>query len=202
MIPLFLTAVIAATLFFGRVAARPNVFTVVPRDVSAAADNDFWYPKMAHLGNYFGQTTDIGDNGYSVYYDTVPENNGDYIQVLINYSDNGGRNGGWLASQPRVSCLLFRSIGTIITVSVANSIGQIVYLRSGEYTIDKTLHMSTDTILMGDATDVSDFIHDEQCSRANLCSLLFSRPRQPLSERRSFFQGWIRQSGAEERTRS
>jgi uncharacterized membrane protein len=34
---------------------------------------------------------------------------------------------------------------------------QVVYIPPGEYLISDTIHMNTDTILMGDATNVSVF---------------------------------------------
>ncbi|KAK4184355.1 glycoside hydrolase [Podospora australis] len=101
---------------------------VAKRQVSTS----FWYANIDHVsGDVRGFAPDLdGDYVYEVYKPVTP-GNGASIQAAINAGTNGAqRNGKWFASQPRV-----------------------VYIPPGEYIIDKTIDMNTDTVLMGDATN-------------------------------------------------
>ncbi|KAH7319508.1 family 55 glycoside hydrolase [Rhexocercosporidium sp. MPI-PUGE-AT-0058] len=90
----------------------------------------FWYANMDHTGQYRGYAPDLDpDFSYPVFVAVNP-GDGASIQTAINSGDGANRHPEWLASQPRV-----------------------VYIPPGTYTISKTIHMNTDTILMGDATN-------------------------------------------------
>ncbi|KAI0123912.1 family 55 glycoside hydrolase [Xylariales sp. AK1849] len=92
----------------------------------------FWYANMDHTGTYRGYAPDLdGDYTYPVFKSVSPGAGWAEIQSAINDDGNGGkRHQKWLASQPRV-----------------------VYIPPGTYTIDQTIYLNTDTILMGDATN-------------------------------------------------
>ncbi|KAK4235025.1 glycoside hydrolase [Achaetomium macrosporum] len=99
---------------------------------AAAAKTSFWYANIDHTSaNVRGYAPDLdGDYSYEVFRSVAP-GDGAGIQKAINEATNGAtRHGQWLASQPRV-----------------------VYIPPGEYVVDKTIYMNTDTIIMGDATD-------------------------------------------------
>ncbi|ROV88695.1 hypothetical protein VSDG_09508 [Cytospora chrysosperma] len=92
----------------------------------------FWYANMDHTGSARGYAPDLdGDYTYPVY-KAVDSGDADALQGAINDDGISGnqRNSQWLASEPRV-----------------------VYIPPGTYTLSQTLNMSTDTILMGDATN-------------------------------------------------
>ncbi|CAM1510755.1 Fc.00g082680.m01.CDS01 [Cosmosporella sp. VM-42] len=92
----------------------------------------FWYANMDHTGNNRGYAPDLdGDYSYAVY-KAAQAGNGASIQTAINDDAGKSRHGQWLASQPRV-----------------------VYIPPGTYEISQTIHMNTDTILMGDATNAT-----------------------------------------------
>ncbi|KAK5654249.1 hypothetical protein OQA88_7424 [Cercophora sp. LCS_1] len=98
-----------------------------------AQSSSFWYANIDHTTagvRGFAPHLD-GDNTYEVFKVVTPSGGGAAIQQAINEGSNGTtRHGMWFASQPRV-----------------------VYLLPGEYLVDKTIRMNTDTILMGDATN-------------------------------------------------
>lgn len=110
----------------------------------------FWYANMDHTGNARGYAPDLdGDFNYPVFVSATPGDGGS-IQRAINSGTNGGtRHAQWLASQPRV-----------------------VYIPPGTYTISNTIFMNTDTILMGDATNVSprNISHDAVQSMLITCA--------------------------------
>ncbi|KAK3346044.1 glycoside hydrolase family 55 protein [Lasiosphaeria hispida] len=117
-------------------AAAVNIVTLVGGVTAAPTDKrastSFWYANLNHTGDGVrGFAPDLdGDLSYSVYKEVTPGGGGAAIQAAINDGTGGAkRHGQWLASQPRV-----------------------VYLPPGEYIIDKTIKMNTDTVLMGDAT--------------------------------------------------
>ncbi|KAJ4288296.1 hypothetical protein N0V88_007334 [Collariella sp. IMI 366227] len=94
--------------------------------------SQFWYANIDHTSkNIRGFAPDLdGDDNYEIFRAVAP-GDGSGIQAAINAGTNGStRHGMWFASQPRV-----------------------VYIPPGEYTIEKTIYMNTDTILMGDATN-------------------------------------------------
>ncbi|KAK0736744.1 pectin lyase fold/virulence factor [Apiosordaria backusii] len=98
------------------------------------AASSFWYANIDHVtGNVRGFAPDLdGDFTYPIHKAVTP-GDGAAIQAAINEGTNGARrHGQWFASQPRV-----------------------VYIPPGEYTIQKTIMMNTDTVLMGDATNVN-----------------------------------------------
>ncbi|EGO54821.1 hypothetical protein NEUTE1DRAFT_49160 [Neurospora tetrasperma FGSC 2508] len=93
----------------------------------------FWYSSIDHSTPVVrGFAPDLdGDVNYAVF-KAVKSGDGASIQTAINSGTNGAkRHGLWFASQPRV-----------------------VYIPPGTYEISETIFMNTDTILMGDATDV------------------------------------------------
>ncbi|KAK4463428.1 glycoside hydrolase [Cladorrhinum samala] len=99
-----------------------------------AKATSFWYSNIDHTtGDVRGYAPDLdGDYVYEIYKAVTP-GNGASIQAAINAATNGAtRHPEWFASQPRV-----------------------VYIPPGEYLISSTIRMNTDTILMGDATNVS-----------------------------------------------
>ncbi|RGP71680.1 glycoside hydrolase family 55 [Fusarium longipes] len=85
----------------------------------------YWYADMDHTGDFRGKAPYVGDS-YEVF-KTVAVGDGKAIQDAI---DSGDRHQQWLASEPRV-----------------------VYLPSGTYEVENTIHLRTDTILMGNAVD-------------------------------------------------
>lgn len=99
----------------------------------ASRATGYWYANMDHTGNARGYAPDLDkDYNYAVY-KAVKAGDGNGIQAAINDGTDGAkRHGQWLASQPRV-----------------------VYLPPGTYEVSKTIYMNTDTIIMGDATNVS-----------------------------------------------
>ncbi|KAL1839257.1 hypothetical protein VTJ49DRAFT_1694 [Mycothermus thermophilus] len=99
-----------------------------------AASSSFWYANIDHTtAGIRGYAPDLdGDNAYDVFR-AVPAGDGAAIQPAILNGTNGARRHGmWFASQPRV-----------------------VYLPPGEYIITETIHMNTDTVIMGDATNAA-----------------------------------------------
>ncbi|KAL2268043.1 hypothetical protein VTJ83DRAFT_2889 [Remersonia thermophila] len=105
-------------------AASPFTLTQSP--------SSFWYANIDHTTTGIrGYAPDLdGDQAYNVF-TAVPSGDGAAIQAAILNGTNGERRHGmWFASQPRV-----------------------VYLPPGEYTISETIHMNTDTVIMGDATN-------------------------------------------------
>jgi hypothetical protein len=97
-----------------------------------ARATSFWYANMDHTGNARGYAPDLdGDFTYPVFVAVSPGAGAAEIQAAINSDGAGGsRHPLWFASQPRV-----------------------VYIPPGTYTINQTIYMNTDTILMGDATN-------------------------------------------------
>ncbi|KAK0725005.1 glycoside hydrolase family 55 protein [Lasiosphaeris hirsuta] len=117
-------------------AAAVNLVALVGGATAAPtekrASTSFWYANLNHTNpNVRGFAPDLdGDLSYSVYKEVTPGGGGAAIQAAINDGTAGAkRHGQWLASQPRV-----------------------VYIPPGDYIIDKTIKMNTDTVLMGDAT--------------------------------------------------
>jgi hypothetical protein len=126
------TAVAAASLLTA-VFAAPSALPVDSKaDLKERATTSFWYANMDHTGDYRGYAPDLdGDYTYPVYKAVSAGASASDIQTAINDAGNGSeRNSEWLASQPRV-----------------------VYIPPGTYSIDTTIYMNTDTILMGDPTD-------------------------------------------------
>ncbi|SPQ25706.1 45142afb-4c97-4e2f-8d8b-4538cffdc90d [Thermothielavioides terrestris] len=132
-------AFVAAVLFgayLGTVIVSPT-----PKQPSIAVDHptqskwdktSFWYANIDHTSAVVrGYAPDLdGDQSYEVFRAVAP-GDGSGIQAAINAASNGAtRHAQWLASQPRV-----------------------VYIPPGEYVVNKTIYMNTDTIIMGDATN-------------------------------------------------
>ncbi|KAI1869657.1 uncharacterized protein JN550_005638 [Neoarthrinium moseri] len=114
-------------------AAAPLCAAQIKRaDYSAAAATTFWYANLDHTGPYKGDAPDLDTNHtYPVFKSVSPGATAVEIQAAINDNGNGGkRHSQWLASEPRV-----------------------VYIPPGTYTINQTIYMNTDTILMGDAAE-------------------------------------------------
>lgn len=122
----------AAAAMFGAVSASPTgVFDRAASDVESYASS-FWYAAMDHTGPYRGYAPHVDSASSYPVFKAVKAGDGGSIQDAINSATNGKqRNREWLASQPRV-----------------------VYIPPGTYEISKTINMHTDTIIMGDATDV------------------------------------------------
>jgi len=134
----------AAAAFFGSTIALPDEVGVgnatavnstdppAQKDTVEAISSSFWYSNISHINS---TTPDIDDTAgqYKVYREVKEGDGADAIQEAIRGSGygNGKRHPMWMASQPRV-----------------------VYFRPGEYFIDKTIYMNTDTVLMGDANNV------------------------------------------------
>jgi hypothetical protein len=126
----FATALAAVTCA-GKVVASPALKSP---SVSPRQSSSFWYANIDHTsGDVRGFAPDLdGDYLYPVYRAVAP-GDGAGIQAAIRSASNGNnRHGQWFASQPRV-----------------------VYIPPGEYLISSTIYMNTDTIIMGDATNVS-----------------------------------------------
>ena len=146
----YLTSVAACLV---AVVASPTPKPGESPAVSPRQASSFWYSNIDHTtGNVRGFAPDLdGDWVYEVY-KAVRPGDGAGIQAAINSGTNGAsRHGQWFASQPRVcnSCSWFG------WKEKAADIEQVVYIPPGEYLISKTIQMNTDTILMGDATNVS-----------------------------------------------
>ncbi|KAG5925984.1 hypothetical protein E4U42_003762 [Claviceps africana] len=108
-----------------------------------AQTSNFWYANMDHTGAAKGFAPHVGDASSYPVFRSVESGDGASIQIAIDSAGDGKRQEEWLASQPRV-----------------------VYLPPGTYTVNKTIHMRTDTVLMGDAVDppvlkpTDDFVGD------------------------------------------
>ncbi|KAK4194158.1 pectin lyase fold/virulence factor, partial [Triangularia verruculosa] len=117
-----------------------SVSAAVPSSPTKRQSSSFWYANIDHVtDNTRGFAPDLdGDFTYPVH-KAVSPGDGDAIQRIINEASNGARrHGQWFASQPRV-----------------------VYIPSGEYTIRRTIMMNTDTVLMGDPTNVNILINGQ-----------------------------------------
>lgn len=122
---------------------------------SPVAGSSFWYANMDHTGGARGYAPDLDNYNYQVF-KTVSSGDGNAIQQAI-YDDNGGkRHPQWLASQPRVSCPLMQlKTETSPTRMCLTFLFQVVYLPPGTYEVSNTITMNTDTVIMGDAINVS-----------------------------------------------
>ncbi|KAK4141518.1 glycoside hydrolase [Dichotomopilus funicola] len=100
--------------------------------IEARADSTFWYANIDHTSDKVrGYAPDLDSDYEYAVYKAVKAGDGPGIQAAINAgTGTAKRHGQWLASQPRV-----------------------VYLPPGTYTVDDTIYMNTDTIIMGDATN-------------------------------------------------
>ena len=153
-----------AALFVKGALAAPSLF---PPALNLSSDHDnllskratsYWYSNIDHFtGEVRGYAPDLdGDHVYEVF-KAVNAGEGAAIQAAINSATNGAtRHGKWFASQPRVS----RCPGMTMKCRhpPANVSLQVVYLPPGTYTVSRTILMNTDTILMGDATNVRPFL--------------------------------------------
>ncbi|KAG5934372.1 hypothetical protein E4U53_000706 [Claviceps sorghi] len=100
------------------------------RHGAGARASDFWYANMDHSGAAKGFAPHVGNaSSYPVFLSVEPGNAAG-IQAAIDSAGDAKRQKEWLASQPRV-----------------------VYLSPGTYTVDKTIYLRTDTVIMGDAID-------------------------------------------------
>lgn len=122
----------ALSLLLGMASASPLATNQTNSKILAKRSTSFFYPNMDHSNSPRGYAPDLdGDFNYNIYKTVSSGADHDTLQNAINLDENGNkRRRMWLASQPRV-----------------------VFLPSGTYEISDTLHLKTDTILMGDPTD-------------------------------------------------
>ncbi|KOS18425.1 Glucan endo-1 [Escovopsis weberi] len=117
----------AAALLLG-VVAPASARSLRSREINSDQASTYWYAKMDHVGAARGIAPEMGST-YQVFRSVSP-GDGAGIQAAINDDNGAKRHGQWLSSQPRA-----------------------VYIPPGEYVIEQTIFMNTDTILYGDPTN-------------------------------------------------